>query len=39
MEDLEDYKQKIIKIIEKIDNKMVLEYLYHFIKGKVKAAD
>lgn len=39
MEDAEYYKQKIIKIIEKIESKMILEYLYHFIKGKVKAED
>lgn len=33
------YKDKIIGIIDNIDDENVLEYLYLFIKGKVKAED
>jgi hypothetical protein len=33
------YKEKIICIIDNIDDENVLEYLYLFIKGKVKAED
>ena len=34
-----DTKDKIIEIISHIDDENVLEYLYVFIKGKVKAED
>ena len=34
-----DTKDKIIEIISTIDDENVLEYLYVFIKGKVKAED
>lgn len=34
-----DTKDKIIEIISNIDDENVLEYLYVFIKGKVKAED
>lgn len=30
-----DYKQKIIELVEKINNQDILEYLYIFIKGKI----
>ena len=33
------YKDKIIGIINNINDENVLEYLYLFIKGKVKAED
>jgi hypothetical protein len=33
------YKEKIIGIIDSIKDENVLEYLYLFIKGKVKAED
>ena len=33
------YKDKIIEIIENVVDECVLEYLYFFIKGKVKAED
>lgn len=33
------YRDKIIGIIDNIDDENVLEYLYLFIKGKVKAED
>jgi hypothetical protein len=33
------YKEKIIGIINNINDENVLEYLYFFIKGKVKAED
>jgi hypothetical protein len=33
------YKDKIIGIVNSINDENVLEYLYLFIKGKVKAED
>lgn len=33
------YKEKIIGIVNSIEDENVLEYLYLFIKGKVKAED
>lgn len=30
------YKQKIIEMVEKINNQDILEYLYIFIKGKTE---
>ena len=33
------YKEKIIGIINNIEEENVLEYLYLFIKGKVKAEE
>ena len=38
MQDLA-YKDKIIGIIYAITDENVLEYLYYFIKGKVKAEE
>lgn len=37
MREREMYKQKIIEMIENINNTKVLEYFYFFIKGKLKA--
>ena len=37
MREREMYKQKIIEIIKNINDINVLEYLYFFIKGKLKA--
>ena len=34
---MEEYKKKIIELVEKIDRLDMLIYLYTFIKGKVKA--
>lgn len=34
-----EYKEKIIHIIENIEDENVLKYFYYFIKGKVKAED
>ncbi len=31
------YRKEIIRIITEIESVAVLEYLYYFIKGKVKA--
>lgn len=31
------YRKEIIRIIEEVESVAVLEYLYYFIKGKVKA--
>ena len=33
------YKEKIIGIIDNIDDENVLEYLYLFIKGKIEAEE
>ena len=33
------YKDKIIGIIDAITDENILEYLYYFIKGKVKAEE
>ena len=38
MEEL-DYKEQIIKLVEKIDDENKLAYLYFFIKNKIKAED
>lgn len=32
-----NYKTEIIKMIEKVTDENVLEYLYYFLKGKLKA--
>lgn len=31
-----DYKEKIIELLDKIENTEILEYLYIFIRGKVE---
>ena len=36
---MDEYKKKIIEIIENIDDVNILMYLLHFIKGKVKAGE
>ena len=33
------YKEKIIEIVNQIEDVSMLMYLYYFIKGKVKAED
>lgn len=32
-----NYKAEIIKMIEKVTDENVLEYLYYFLKGKLRA--
>lgn len=34
-----NYKEKLIKLIETIEDESVLEYLYHFISLKTKTED
>lgn len=34
-----NYKEKLLKLIEKIEDESVLEYLYHFIKLKIKTEE
>ena len=34
-----NYKEKLLKLIEKIEDESVLEYLYHFIKLKTKTEE
>lgn len=34
-----NYKEKLLKLIETIEDESVLEYLYHFIKLKTKTED
>lgn len=36
---MDEYKKKIIEIIENIDDVNILMYLFHFIKGKIKAGE
>ena len=36
MREREMYKQKIIEMIKNVNDTKVLEYLYFFIKGKLK---
>ena len=36
VEEKEEYRKKIIEMVNKIERKDILEYLYTFIKGKIK---
>lgn len=36
---MDEYKKKIIEIIENINDVNILMYLFHFIKGKIKAGE
>lgn len=36
VDEKEEYRKKIIEMVNKIERKDILEYLYTFIKGKIK---
>lgn len=38
LKEKEWYKQKIVEMIKSINDENILEYLYFFIKEKIKAA-